>query len=247
MGSGPRHYQFTTSAIVNDTVAVDAGSLGFYLSAQEQARIKHILITHTHIDHTASLPIFVENAYEGKADCVTVHGSAEVLYSVRHDLFNNRVWPDFVAMSEKNDKPFVKLSQLDPWQSVELEGLKYTAIPVNHVVPTCGFLIEDADSAVIITSDTGPTEDVWRVANDMPKLKAVVLEGCFPNSLTWLAEASKHLTPNLVGAELKKLNRPARILIVHIKPRFQAEVTAELQALNNPALEIAQFGVPYTF
>lgn len=247
MGSGPRHYQYTTSALVNDTVAVDAGSLGFYQSAHDQAKVRHVLITHTHIDHVASLPIFVENAYEGKTDCVTIHGSAEVLDSCRRDLFNDRIWPDFIKLSENSKTPFLKLNQLDPWQSVELEGLKYTAVPVNHVVPTCGFVIEDANSAVVITSDTGPTEEIWKAANANTKLKAVFLEGCFPNHLAWLAEVSKHLTPTLVGAELKKLTRPARVLIVHIKPRFQDQVIAELQALQNPSLEIAQFGVPYSF
>src|SRR6516162_3190664 len=69
----PDSYHYCTSAIVNDTLAIDAGCLGFYHSAQEQARIRHLLITHTHIDHMASLPIFVENAYEGKTDCVTIH------------------------------------------------------------------------------------------------------------------------------------------------------------------------------
>jgi ribonuclease BN (tRNA processing enzyme) len=247
MGCGTHHYQYTTSALINDTVAVDAGSLGFWSSAQDQAKIKHILITHTHIDHVASLPIFVENAYEGKPDCVTIHGSASVLDSIQRDLFNDRIWPDFIALSKNSDKPFLKLARLDPGQSVQLEGVKYTAVPVDHVVPTQGYLIEDETSAVIITSDTGPTEELWRVANACPKLKAVIIEGCFPNILTWLAEVSKHLTPNMVAAELKKLTRPARILIVHIKARFQAQMIEELKALNNSALEIAQFGVPYTF
>jgi hypothetical protein len=65
--------------------------------------------------------------------------------------------------------------------------------------------------------------------------------------MTWLADVSKHLTPNLVAAELKKLTRPARILIVHIKARFQQQIIQELKALNNPALEIAHFAVPYSF
>ena len=79
---------------------VDAGSLGFYQSAQEQSRVRHVLITHTHIDHVASLPIFVENAYEGKADCVTVHGSAEVLDSLEsnHPGIKARVLDDAGAL-----------------------------------------------------------------------------------------------------------------------------------------------------
>ena len=96
-------------------------------------------------------------------------------------------------------------------------------------------------------SDTGPTDEIWRLANACPKLKAVFLEGCFPNEMRWLADVSKHLTPNMVADELKKLTRPARILIVHIKARFQQQILDELKALNNPAVEIAQFAVPYTF
>jgi ribonuclease BN (tRNA processing enzyme) len=247
MGSGAAHFQFTTSALINDTIAIDAGCLGFYHSAQEQAKIKHVLITHTHIDHVASLPIFVENAWEGKADCVQIHGSSDVLHSIQHDIFNDRIWPDFIKLSENSDKPFLKLVPFEPHQTVELEGLKFTAVPMNHVVPNVGYLIEDEYSAVAFCSDTGPTEEIWKVANANPKLKAVFLEGCFPNHLGWLAEVSRHLTPELVGLELRKLTRSARVIIVHIKPRFQTQILDELKALNNSSIEPAHFGVPYSF
>ena len=133
----PDHFQYVSCCLVNDVLALDAGPLGMYLSPPEQARVRHVLLTHTHIDHVASLPIFVENAYEGKADCVTVHGSAAVLDCLQRDLFNGRVWPDFIALS-RGDKPFLKLSRLDPGQTVDLDGLRVTAVELNHVVPTSG-------------------------------------------------------------------------------------------------------------
>ena len=247
VGGGPDHYQFTSSAIVNDTIALDAGCVGFHLSAQAQARIKHILVSHTHIDHVASLPIFVENAYEGKTDCVTVHGSASVLDSCQRDLFNDRLWPDFIALSKDNDKPFMKLALFEAGQTIELEGLRITAVAIDHVVPTVGFVLEDAHSAVAFISDTGPTEEIWRVADATPNLKAVFLETTFPNELDWLAKVSKHLTPAMVTAELKKLSRQVRVIIVHIKARFQSQVIAQLQALGVSSLEIGQFAVPYSF
>jgi ribonuclease BN (tRNA processing enzyme) len=246
-GGGPEHYQFSSSAVVNDTLAIDAGCLGFFRSAQDQARIKHVLISHTHIDHVASLPIFVENAYEGKPDCVTIHGSADVLDSCQRDLFNDRIWPDFIALSKNNERPFLKLARFDPGQTIELEGLRITAVSLDHVVPTVGFLVEDQHAAVAFVSDTGPTEEIWRVCNRTPNLKGVFLEGCFPNNLEWLAKVSRHLTPAMVAAELKKLTRPARIHIVHIKARFQTQIIAELRGLGLSSLEIAQFGVPYSF
>jgi len=56
--------QFLSSYLINDTLAIDAGCLGLFRTPLEQARIKHILISHTHMDHIASLPIFLENVYE---------------------------------------------------------------------------------------------------------------------------------------------------------------------------------------
>jgi ribonuclease BN (tRNA processing enzyme) len=239
-------HQFLTSFLINDTVAVDAGCLGLNGTAQEQARIRHVLITHTHIDHIGSLPIFVENAYEGKRDCVTVHGNEAVLSCLQTDLFNDRVWPDFIRMSTAN-APFLKLALLQAGHAIELEGLRVTPVPVNHVVPTFGFIIEDKDSAVAIVSDTGPTDAIWGYANQTPNLKAVFLEATFPESLTWLAEVSTHLTPALFAREIQKLKRPAALIAVHIKARFRTEVTNELKALGLPNLQIGRFGKPYTF
>ena len=152
--------QFSTSYIINDTLAIDAGGLGFYRGPVEQARIKHVLISHTHMDHIASLPIFVENVYEGKPECVTIHGSADVLSGLARDVFNDRVWPDFIKLSTIVPAPFLKLQTLQPRQRIEVEGLKITPVEVNHVVPTLGFIVEESDAAMIVVSDTGPTEEI---------------------------------------------------------------------------------------
>jgi ribonuclease BN (tRNA processing enzyme) len=235
-----------TSYLVNGTVAVDAGALGVFGAPQEQARVRHVLLSHTHADHTATLRLFVENAYEGRPECVVVHGSAAALESLRRDVFNDRVWPDFLALSPPG-APFLRLSELRPGQPVELEGLRVTPVPVDHVVPTLGLILEDETSTVVIVSDTGPTEEVWRRAREVPNLKAVFLEATFPNSMARLAEASKHLTPALLAEEMRKLGRPARFLVVHIKARFHAQVVRELQALNLPDVEVAQPGRAYRF
>jgi ribonuclease BN (tRNA processing enzyme) len=239
-------HQFLTSYIINDTLAIDAGCLGLFGTAQEQAHIKHIFITHTHIDHIGSLPIFVENAFEGRRDCVIVHSSQDVLTCLQKDIFNDRVWPDFIALS--TDKaPFLKLATVESGKTIEVEGLRITPTLVNHVVPTLGYIIEDDHSAIVIVSDTGPTDAIWERANATPNVRAVFLEATFPEKLTWLAEVSKHLTPAMFAREIQKLKKPAAFIAVHIKARFQTEVLAELQALGLPTLEIGQFGKLYTF
>jgi ribonuclease BN (tRNA processing enzyme) len=245
-GGDPEHYQFLSSCLLNDTVVLDAGCVGFYRSPQEQARVRHVLLSHTHMDHVASLPIFVENAYEGRGEGVTIYGSSAVLESCQRDLFNDRIWPDFVALS-RGERPFLRLSPLEPGRAVELDGLRITAVALDHVVPTVGYLVADAGAAVAFVSDTGPTEEVWRQANALPELKAVFLEATFPNALAWLADVSKHLTPATFAREAGKLARPTRLIAMHIKARYQAQVIAELKALNLPGLEIGRFGTPYTF
>jgi hypothetical protein len=75
----------------------------------------------------------------------------------------------------------------------------------------------------------------------------VFLEASFPNSMAHIAEISNHLTPALFAREIDKLERPARIIAVHLKPRFRAQLEQELRALNRPNLEIVQPGEAYEF
>ncbi len=237
---------YLTSFILNDTVAIDAGSLGFFQTAQDQARIRHLFITHTHIDHVASLPIFVENAYEGKADPVTIYACDPVLESIQKDLFNNRVWPDFIALSNPK-APFLKLQRIAPGQTIEVDGLRLTPVPVDHVVPTVGYIVEDDASTVVFPSDTAPTSEVWRQANTRSNVKAVFLEATFPNNLKWLADVAKHLTPALFAAEITKLQHPATFVAVHIKARYHRQVVDEMLALNLPNLIIGKGGTTYSY
>ncbi|PNA34770.1 hypothetical protein, partial [Pseudomonas sp. MPR-AND1A] len=79
--------------------------------------------------------------------------------------------------------------------TVEVADLQIQLIPVNHIVPAVGFLIKDKQkNAIIISGDTGPTEELWTVANREPKLKAIFTEIAFPNHLQSVADAACHYT-----------------------------------------------------
>jgi len=239
--------QLLTSYLVNDRIAIDAGCLGLARLPDEVGQVKHVFLSHTHLDHVASLPLFLDAVYTGTDDCVTVHGSEAVLDSLQRDLFNERVWPDFIRMSREKP-PFLKLSRLVAGQPLEVDGVRLTPVEVNHVVPTFGFLLEDGASAAVISGDTGPTEELWRRARQAPQLKAVFLEATVPDSLAWLAGVAGHLTPSLFRAEMAKLDRPAvRFVAVHIHPRHRERVVEELRGLGLANLEIGVFDQPYDF
>jgi ribonuclease BN (tRNA processing enzyme) len=238
--------QFLSCYLVNRTVALDAGSLGFYRTPREQGRVKHVFLTHSHMDHVASLPIFVENTYRGDGDCATIYGSEATLDSVRRDLFNDRVWPDMLRISETRP-PYLRLQAIEAGQTVVCEGLRLTPVPVDHVVPTFGYIVEDDAAAVVFPADTGPTEAIWDRANQCPNVQAVFLEVTFPNDMAWLADLAKHLTPELFAMEARKLKQPARVIAVHLSARVRRQVVKELRALDLPNLEIVRLGKAYQF
>jgi ribonuclease BN (tRNA processing enzyme) len=244
--AGVESSQYLTTFIVNDHVAIDAGALGFYGGPLEQAAIRHVFVSHSHIDHLASLPIFLENVAGLNQNPVTLHASEAVQECLRLDVFNNRLWPNFLEMT-LNDKPFVSLETIKSGEPVEVEGLRITPVAVHHAVPTLGFIIEDQSVALVICSDTGPTEEIWKLARKTPNLKAVFLEATFPDVMTSLADLSLHLRPADFVREMRKLALPVPFFAVHLKARFREQVMRELLAHQLPDLEIAKFGTSYEF
>lgn len=211
-----------------------------------QRAVKHIFVSHSHIDHLASLPIFVDNTYTPGPDCVTVHGNESVLDCLQRDIFNDRIWPDMIRLSAE-ETPFLRTSEIHSEQPVTVEGLTVTPVLIDHIVPTMGFVVQDDHSAIAVVSDTGPTDRIWEVINATKNLKAVFLEASFPNNMDWLAEKAMHLTPAMFYAEQKKLKHDVPVIAVHIKAAFDAPIRAELKELKLPNLQFGEPGKVYDF
>jgi ribonuclease BN (tRNA processing enzyme) len=236
--------QFLTTFLLNDRLALDAGCLGLHSTPAEQARITNVVLTHSHADHVCSLPTFAMNVidYSGQATVVWSHEA--VLESLRADVFNGRTWPDFLTLMPLGE-PIVQLRRIEPRRPFELEGLRLTAIPVNHPVPTMGYIVEDETSAIIICTDSGPTDELWERARALDRLTVVFVGVAFPDECELLAEASGHLTPKLLHRQIVGLRPEVRIVAVHIKPARSEEVVAELVALGLPTLSIGTSRRPY--
>ena len=238
--------QYVSTYLINDVVAIDAGYLGFYGSPEEQERIRHVFLTHPHSDHTASLPIFLENVWTPSPECPTVYGSAETLASIQQFIFNDSVWPDFIALS-KRMPPFLRVQTLDAEVPVEAEGMIVTPVCVDHTLPTYAYVVQDGASAVIFGADTGPTTRIWEVAKHVPGLQAILLEVSFPNRMKAVAEASCHLTPEMFGREAAKAPPGVRIIAIHLKLRYHDEIVRELSELRLPQVEVGQCERDYIF
>jgi cAMP phosphodiesterase len=106
-------------------------------------------------------------------------------------------------------------------------------------------LAQNEVAAVVFTSDTYSTDEIWEAAREAEHLKAVFVDVSFPNELGELAAASKHLTPELLAVELKKLNREVEVYAVHIKPTNRKEVIQQIAALGNPRVSVAEIDRVY--
>lgn len=238
--------QFCIGTVINQVIAIDAGTLGLLWPLERQQRIRHVLLSHSHLDHIATLPLFLDNVYCDGPDCPAVHAGQATLDALRDHVFNDQLWPDFVQLSEE-ETPFLTLHTLNPEDPVMLSDVTITPVPLDHIVPTFGFVVQDDNCAVAIVSDTGQTSRVWEVLSTTQNLQAVFLEASFPNSHRWLAERSGHLCPETFAEQITRLPTDVRIIACHLKPGHFDTISAELQALDCPQLEVGVPGRTYDF
>lgn len=238
--------QTLTTFLINDNVTIDAGSISIALSAEEMAAIRHVIVTHSHNDHIACLPIFIAETFPVLDSPVNIYGIEEVTSALKTHIFNDHIWPDFelINLMDSNSAT-IRYETLEPRKTVEIAGLRVTPIPVNHVIPTCGMMLQDETSTVIFSADTYITDELWQVASQQENLKAIFVDVSYPNKLEKLAAASKHFTPQSLAADLKKLKRDVDIYAVHIKPTNRHEVVEQLRELNNPRISVAEIGHVY--
>jgi len=236
--------QFLSSYLVGDEVVIDGGSVGLQADLELQRRVRHVFLSHAHLDHVASLPLLIENTYEPGMQCVEVLATAGVLSAVRRDLLNDSAWPDFFALSTAHD-PFVTATTLEPFVEVRRAGLRITPVPVSHGTETLAMVVDDGESCVAFAADTGPTDHLWRHLAGRPNVRGVFLECSFPRALGGLAARCGHLSPDTFAAEVSRLAAGVRVLVVHRKAAHAAAIAAELAALRLPGLEFVVPGRPY--
>ena len=232
-----------TSFFVDDFLAIDAGCLTQSLSLERQFLISDVFVSHSHLDHTLSLPFLADNLFGETSEPLRVWASREVLDALRKYMFNDVLWPDFSVLPSP-DSPTITFSTLAAEQTLRIRHLNITPIPVNHVVPCHGYLIESTltDSSFLYTADTCNSDRIWELANAQANLKAIIVDCSFPNEFEDLAVLSGHMTAQLLKRDLAKLERDCAIYVYHIKPMYEDIIKRELAALERPRLSIAKQG-----
>jgi ribonuclease BN (tRNA processing enzyme) len=229
--------------LVDGTLLLDAGTVARALEPGEEAPLRHILLTHAHLDHIKGIPFLVDNRVStGTDDAVTVLGAREVLGDLKKHIFNDRIWPDFTRIPSP-ERPSLAYRVLAPSRPRRVDGYTVVMEKVRHAVPAYGYIVEGPDGkALAYTGDTGPTDRFWKRMADFD-VKALITETSFPDGMERLAVASGHLTPALLEKELSKIPRPPdRVFIMHLKPQFEREIRAQVRALKRRNLRFLKGG-----
>jgi ribonuclease BN (tRNA processing enzyme) len=207
----------TTAFLVDDDVLIDAGTGVGDLSLESLAKIDHIFVSHSHLDHVTSIPFLVDTVCWMRRSPILVYGIKETLDILRAHLFNWKIWPDFTQIPN-GEKPFMVYREIMVGETVELGTRRFTAIPANHTVPAVGYKMDNGRSSLIFSGDTTCNDALWRVVNATANLKYLIIETAFSNKERNIAVASKHLCPQLLAEELEKMRGNPEIFITHLKP-----------------------------
>ena len=54
----------TTSLLIDDDILIDGGTGISELGLEEMSRIRHIFVTHSHLDHIAGIPMLLDSIFE---------------------------------------------------------------------------------------------------------------------------------------------------------------------------------------
>lgn len=240
-GETPNHR--TSAFLLDDTLSLDAGSLASGLDLAGQCKLEACIISHAHMDHVRDLAMLADNRCQNDCPPLVIAGTSGTLAILKKHFFNNLLWPDF-SLLPTPESPTIKFVEIQPEQPIEVAGRSVLAIPVNHTIETCAFIIEREGTAIGYSGDTGPTDRLWKHLNGTANLRTVLVEVSYPNAQQKMATLSGHHTPKTLAADLRKLEDHEGLptLLYHIKPTFQAEVERECAKLKGLNLSVLGLG-----
>ena len=237
-GGTSRNHQ-SVSFLVNNRLALDAGSLATGLDLSQQSLLETVLVTHSHLDHVNDLGSVVEVRVQQEGTPLTIAGLPVTIAARRTHFFNDVLWPDFARIQTARG-PLLVYRELLPERRVRFGDIDVLPVLVHHSVPSCGFMVGVGEPTLAYTGDTGPTERIWEVINECSGLRALITEVSFPDRMADLARRSGHLTPSSFAEQMTKVVRdPEQSLYVYgLKPVFAEEIERELAQLDLKGIQL---------
>ncbi|RCK54416.1 Endoribonuclease YSH1 [Candida viswanathii] len=158
-----------------------------YFDEYDISKVDILLISHFHVDHSASLPYIMQQSnFRGKVFMthatkaiyrwlmqdfvrVTSIGSSRAEGGSRNDEGSNLYTDDDIM------KSFDRIETIDYHSTMEIDGIRFTAYHAGHVLGACMYFIEIGGLKVLFTGDYSREENRHLHAAEVPPLKPDVL------------------------------------------------------------------------
>jgi len=208
----------TTAMLVDNDVLIDAGTGIGDLELEDLDSIRHVFLTHAHLDHIAGLPMLADRVFDENFETpLTVYAREETLRAVQAHLFNDVIWPDFSKLPTA-ENPMLRYHVCSPGDTITIGRRDFCAVDVMHTVPSLGFTVQNSGGVFAVSGDTRTNETLWPVLNACDDLRVLVIEVSFPDEMASLAADSGHYTPKSLTDDLKQLHHEPEIWLTGMKP-----------------------------
>ncbi len=216
----------TSSYMIDDDILLDAGTGVGDLTLEEMRGIRHIFITHSHMDHVLSIPLLVDTLFTDLKQPMQVYARKETLQTLREHMFNWKLWPDFTELPDR-ESPVLQLNEMNPGDEMQIDGRRIEMVDVHHSVPASAYILESSTTTFVYSGDTTTNDTLWTRLNQLNKVDFMIIETAFANEEQELAKLARHYCPSLLAEDLRKLKHQPKIGISHLKPGDEARIFDE--------------------
>ena len=223
--------------LVNDVIALDAGGLTGSLSLERQQKIKTVLLTHHHFDHTRDLIMLGAND-SIPPTTVEVYGLRDTLEVVYLYLLDSKMYKDYTSWPSV-EAPRLRLKPVAPFQQFMIGNCIVMPVPVSHSAPSVGYQVTSENGrSIFYAGDTGSgLSGCWEHIN--PDVLFIEVTGL--NRMGEMMSKLRHLTPQMLVEELLQFQQMKghipRVIATHIPVALEGELRDEL-ALAGKQLEM---------
>jgi len=218
----------TTTLLIDQDILIDAGTGVGDLSMDEMLQIRHIFVTHSHLDHIACIPLLVDTLFDQLKTPITVYAQKVTIDALKNHIFNNVIWPDFSRLPDP-EHAVMRFEIMQPGEVISIAERQIEMINVNHIVPGVGYRVENALGVFAFSGDTTTNDSFWKSLNKQDKLDVLIVETAFVNADIDLCRRAGHYCANLLAEDLAKLRHKPKVYISHNKPGSEQQILAECE------------------
>jgi len=125
----------TTAFLLDDDVLIDAGTGVGDLALDELARIDHIVISHSHLDHVLAIGLLADSVLRLRLSRgrppIQVHALEATVQALKTHVFNGVIWPDFTALPDR-ERPVLRFVPFAVGDRLTLGGRVIEVLPASR-------------------------------------------------------------------------------------------------------------------